>query len=127
MKGLTPLLLAAALAAPPFATAAPADATTVYAAGDIARCTYRDPAWSSAAATAATVAHGLAREPGAVVLALGDLTYPVGAAGEFRDCYDPTWGRFKDRTWPAPGNHEYYTPQAAPYFAYFGARAGRGW
>jgi len=99
----------------------------VYAAGDIARCAYPDPAYSGAAATAATVAAGLAQDPRAVVLALGDLTYPVGAAKEFSDCYAPTWGRFKDRTWPAPGNHEYYTPGATPYFAWWGARAGRGY
>jgi 3',5'-cyclic AMP phosphodiesterase CpdA len=100
---------------------------TVYAAGDIARCAYPDPAYSVAADTAATVAAGLAHDPQAVVLALGDLTYPRGAMKEFTDCYAPTWGRFKDRTWPAPGNHEYYTPDAKPYFAYWGARAGRGY
>jgi 3',5'-cyclic AMP phosphodiesterase CpdA len=101
-------------------------AITVYAAGDIARCPYRDAAYSGAAETAATVAAGLAHDPRAVVLALGDLTYPHGAATEFRDCYTPTWGRFKARTYPAPGNHEYYTAGAAPYFDYFGARAARG-
>jgi 3',5'-cyclic AMP phosphodiesterase CpdA len=100
---------------------------TAYAAGDIARCAYPDPAYSVAADTAATVAAGLAQDPRAVVLALGDLTYPRGAAKEFTDCYAPTWGRFKNRTWPAPGNHEYYTPGAKPYFAYWGARAGRGY
>ena len=99
----------------------------VYAAGDIARCAYHDAAYSGAAATADTVAAGLAQDPRAVVLAVGDLTYPVGTAQEFTDCYGPTWGRFKDRTWPAPGNHEYYTPGATPYFAYWGARAGRGY
>ena len=99
---------------------------TVYAAGDIARCRHPDPRWSGASDTAALVAAGLAADRGAVVLTLGDHTYPRGAAREFADCYDPTWGRFKDRTWPTPGNHEYYTRGAAPYFAYFGARAGRG-
>ncbi|WP_322404445.1 metallophosphoesterase family protein [Massilia luteola] len=125
-----PLRAAAALAAFVSASAAAAGADsgiTVYAAGDIARCAYPDPAYSVAAETAATVAAGLAQDPRAVVLALGDLTYPVGAAKEFTDCYAPTWGRFKDRTWPAPGNHEYYTPGAKPYFAYWGARAGRGY
>jgi 3',5'-cyclic AMP phosphodiesterase CpdA len=100
---------------------------TVYAAGDIARCTHPDTRWSGAADTAAVVAAGLAADPGAVVLSLGDHTYPRGTSAEFAGCYDPTWGRFKDRTWPAPGNHEYYTKDAAPYFAYFGARAGRGY
>jgi len=118
--------LLAALAGPA-AAAAPDEGVTVYAAGDIARCAYPDPAYSGAADTAATVAAGLAQDPRAVVLALGDLTYPRGAAREFTDCYAPTWGRFKDRTWPAPGNHEYYTPGATPYFAWWGERAGRGY
>jgi 3',5'-cyclic AMP phosphodiesterase CpdA len=118
------LLAAASLNA---AAASPDQGITVYAAGDIARCAYRDPAYSGAADTAATVAAGLAQDPQAVVLALGDLTYPHGAMKEFTDCYAPTWGRFKDRTWPAPGNPEYYTPGAKPYFAYWGARAGRGY
>jgi 3',5'-cyclic AMP phosphodiesterase CpdA len=99
---------------------------SVYAAGDIARCAHPDPRFSGAADTAAIVAAGLADDPGAVVLTLGDHTYPRGRAGEFARCYAPTWGRFKDRTWPTPGNHEYSTPGAAPYFAYFGARAGNG-
>ena len=43
---------------------------------------------------------------------------------EFISCYEPTWGRFKDRTYPAPGNHEYNTPAAIGYFGYFGAAAG---
>jgi len=105
---------------------AAAPGVTVYAAGDIARCV-GGPAWSGAAETAATVAAGLAADPGAIVLTLGDHTYPRGTAQEFADCYGPTWGRFKDRTWPAPGNHEYYTPGATPYFAYFGERAAQGW
>ncbi|TFW35759.1 metallophosphoesterase family protein [Massilia horti] len=100
---------------------------TIYAAGDIARCQHPDARFAGASDTAAIVAGGLAADPGAVVLTLGDSTYPVGAASEFANCYEPTWGRFKERTWPAPGNHEYYTPKAAPYFAYFGARAGKGY
>jgi hypothetical protein len=125
------LLLAATAFSPSFAETglppAPAPSVTVYAAGDIARCAYSDPAYSGAADTARTVAAGLATDPNAVVLTLGDHTYPHGTAREFADCYGPTWGRFKDRTWPAPGNHEYYTSKAAPYFAYFGERAARGW
>jgi 3',5'-cyclic AMP phosphodiesterase CpdA len=120
-----PLLLCLAAASLPARAAAPA--VTVYAAGDIARCADRDPAWSGAADTAALVAAGLAADPGAAVLALGDITYPRGAPAEFTDCYGPTWGKFKHRTWPAPGNHEYATPGAAGYFGYFGAVAGPGY
>jgi hypothetical protein len=53
-----------------------------------------------------------------------------GTAAEFRDCYGPTWGRFKARTRPAVGNHEYLTPGAGPYWDYFGSAAGargKGW
>jgi 3',5'-cyclic AMP phosphodiesterase CpdA len=108
------------------AHAAPAPGVTVYAAGDIARCAHPDPRFAGAADTGALVAAALAADPGAAVLTLGDHTYPSGRAAEFANCYAPTWGRFKDRTWPAPGNHEYYTDAAAAYFAYFGARAGAG-
>jgi hypothetical protein len=100
---------------------------TVYAAGDIASCAHADPAWSGAAATAALISAGLAAVPQAVVLALGDITYPVGALAEFTDCYGPTWGKFKHRTLPAPGNHEYATTGATGYFHYFGAAAGPGY
>jgi len=96
---------------------------TIYAAGDIARCKHPDPRWSGAAATAQLVEWALRADPRALVLTLGDHTYPNGTAREFADCYGPTWGRFRERTWPTPGNHEYNTPGAAPYFDYFGARA----
>mgnify|MGYP001594845990 FL=1 len=58
------------------------------------------------------------------VLAVGDMAYPKGTPEEFANCYEPTWGAFKDRTYPVPGNHDYGTPGATGYFAYFGARAG---
>ncbi len=114
------------LATAPFAGAAD-DVYTVYAAGDIARCKHPDPRWSGAAATADLVEPLLRADPRSAVLSLGDHTYPRGAAAEFANCYAPTWGRFRDRTWPTPGNHEYATPGAKPYFAYFGERAGRGY
>lgn len=114
-------LLPAGLAAAAGASAAP---VTVYAAGDIADCRYSRPAYSGAARTAAIIEAGLARDAGAVVLSLGDHSYPDGVAAEFQHCYQPTWGRFRDRTYPAPGNHEYATAGAGGYFDYFGARAG---
>jgi hypothetical protein len=72
----------------------------VVAAGDIATCS-------------GTGDEATARLIGGIdgtVLALGDNAYPDGSAEDFDECYDPTWGRFKDRTKPAPGNHEYHTP-----------------
>jgi len=120
-------LLAAALLLAASAPLAAAEAYTVYAAGDIARCKHPDPRWSGAAATADLLEPLLRADPHSAVLSLGDHTYPRGAASEFANCYAPTWGRFRDRTWPTPGNHEYATPGAKPYFAYFGERAGRGY
>ena len=58
------------------------------------------------------------------VFTLGDNAYPKGTATQFANCYDPSWGRHRDRTRPSPGNHDYATPGAAPYYAYFGTRAG---
>lgn len=60
--------------------------------------------------------------PGTVFTA-GDNAYPDGSADDFTECYDPGWGRHKARTYPAPGNHDYYTSGASGYFGYFGARA----
>lgn len=54
------------------------------------------------------------------VLTLGDLQYEAGSYSNFLSYYDPTWGRVKPITYPAPGNHEYGTPGAAGYFQYFG-------
>ena len=62
--------------------------------------------------------------PYATVFTLGDNAYPNGSAADFANCYDPTWGRFKDRTTPAVGGHDYTTPGASAYFNYFGAAAG---
>jgi 3',5'-cyclic AMP phosphodiesterase CpdA len=62
---------------------------------------------------------------GIPLLLLGDLAYYSGSTAEFAQCYDPIWGgALKAASYPAPGNHEYVTANASPYYAYFGARAG---
>lgn len=58
------------------------------------------------------------------VYTLGDNVYSSGTASQFSQCYDPTWGRHKTRTRPAPGNHDYSTSGAAGYYGYFGDLAG---
>ena len=58
------------------------------------------------------------------VFTLGDNVYDNGSASEYKECYDPTWGRHKARTRPAAGNHDYRTDDAGPYFRYFGDVAG---
>jgi hypothetical protein len=58
------------------------------------------------------------------VYTLGDNAYDSGTATEFANYYDPTWGRHKARTRPAPGNHDYNTSGATGYYNYFGSLAG---
>ena len=84
------------------------------AAGDIADCTNL----AGAEATAKIL-----EENAGVVAAIGDLAYPDGTRENFK-CYDQTWGRVKDRTRPAPGNHEFHSQGATFYFEYFGKAAG---
>ena len=46
----------------------------------------------------------------AAVLALGDIQYYCGGYEAFLQSYDRSWGRVKNITRPAVGNHEYLTP-----------------
>ena len=70
-----------------------------------------------------------------IVCTLGDQQYPSGTLTEYRNGYDRTpWGSaLGSRTKPVPGHHEYETPGAAGYFAYFDVppfyayAIGNGW
>lgn len=114
---------AAAVALPPLlvfglpgaeAQTEPTAAPTVIAAGDIAKC--GNPGAEKTAALIDSL-------PG-TVLPLGDLAYEDGTKAEFDGCYTPTWGRFRDRSRPTTGNHEYNQKDASPYFDYWGEAAG---
>ena len=87
---------------------------TMLGAGDIGMCGRPE-----VAETARLVA-GLEGD----VLLAGDIAYMQGTAANFRDCFNPFWGQFRSRWHPTPGNHEYESAGAAPYFAYFGDAAG---
>ena len=94
--------------------ASSAASVVLVGAGDIAVCgSSRDEA---TAALLDTI-------PGTVFTA-GDNAYPDGSATNFSQCYEPSWGRHKSRTFPSPGNHDYHIQDAADYFAYFGSNAG---
>ena len=56
------------------------------------------------------------------VLPLGDLQYENGELQNFAQYYGPTWGRLHAISYPVPGNHEYGTPAAAGYHAFWGPR-----
>src|SRR5690242_8740646 len=88
---------------------------TLVGAGDIVTCKHLDSAESTAKL--------IEQIPG-TVFAAGDLAYEKGSPAEFKNCYDPTWGKFKNRTKPALGNHEYGGQTADGYFQYWGAQAG---
>jgi len=59
-----------------------------------------------------------------LVLTFGDNQYEDATLDKFLRSYDLSWGRFKHKTRPAVGNHEYLTSSAGGYFDYFGSLAG---
>lgn len=83
-------------------------------AGDIASCS------STGDEATANLLDGIE----GTVFTTGDNVYNSGTDAEFNNCYEPSWGRHKGRTYPTPGNHEYNTANASGYFNYFGAVAG---
>jgi acid phosphatase type 7 len=88
---------------------------TLVGAGDIS--------WCGNLTGAEATAKLIDKIPG-TVFAAGDLAYDKGSYEEFENCYQPTWGRFRDRTKPTPGNHEYSGSVASGYFRYWGEQAG---
>jgi len=124
MRVLHALLIIITLALPGPVLAAQATPPPVgpvlVGAGDIANC-YNDHDEDTAA---------LLDDIDGTVFTLGDNAYDAGSLEDFNNCYDPSWGRHLERTHPVPGNHDYRTANAEPYFAYFGDRAGEpgeGW
>jgi PKD repeat protein len=88
---------------------------TLVGAGNIARCDRVNDE-----ATAALL-DGIA----GTVFALGDAAFPNGTPANYQNCYDPSWGRHKARTYPVTGNHDYDSSATAlGYFSYYGAVAG---
>lgn len=98
----------------PTPTSLPAPDPVLVGAGDIASC---ESEGDEATAALLDGTEG-------TIFTTGDNAYPGGTFEQFTNCYDPTWGRFKDRTFPSPGNHDYGTAGAEEYFRYFGTAAG---
>ncbi|MFE4257749.1 discoidin domain-containing protein [Streptomyces sp. NPDC056883] len=102
-------------------TPPPTGAFTVVAAGDIAaQCTASD----SSCAHPKTAAQAQKINP-KFYLTMGDNQYDDARLVDYKAYYDKSWGAFKDKTRPVPGNHETYDPAGplAGYKAYFGAVA----
>jgi hypothetical protein len=92
----------------------PLPAETILVAGNIATC-----GGTNDEATGA-----LLDNLEGTIFTLGDNAFPNGSTEAYRDCYTPSWGRHKPRTYAALGNHEYNSGTAAASFDYFGARVG---
>jgi acid phosphatase type 7 len=100
---------------PPIVPAPGTASTTVNILGDTGWC--GSPAM-------APIARLFDRFDGDIILA-GDLAYPSGTQADFRNCFEPSFGKFKSRMRASPGNHEYMASASAePYFTYFGDRSG---
>ncbi len=88
--------------------------STLIAVGDIASCESHGD----------EMTYALVGALNGPVLLLGDAAYPDGSKSDFEYCFEPSWGEHRERIRPAPGNHEYHTPDAKAYFDYFGKAAG---
>lgn len=94
----------------------------IAAVGDIA-------CQASAPVTAATCRHGyVARaikrtRPDSVWL-LGDIQYPKATLADLQASFGKFFAPMRGLWRPTPGNHEYYTPNAAGYYDFFGKAAG---
>lgn len=60
----------------------------------------------------------LADIPGTIFTA-GDNSNEDGTSYEYLNCFGPSWGRYLDRLYPSPGNHDYGTDNGSAYYDYF--------
>lgn len=100
-------------------TSVPDKGEVVLAVGDLTDC--RGPDAEVAA---------LVRSLDGTILMPGDLAYDVGSAEDFEKCFLPAYGSELDRIRAVPGDNDYGTPNAQPYFDVMAGRAGdpgAGW
>jgi hypothetical protein len=111
----------------PAAQVALSGASIFIGAGDIAGCGQNNDQLTAMLVDSLLKADSIAKVNDAVFTA-GDNVYDSGTPDEFLRCFTPTWGdptkRIMKKIHPSPGNHEYLSPAANGYYAYFGAAAG---
>ena len=92
----------------------------VLAFGDAADC--RTPSEN--------VAKLVTETPGEVLI-VGDIAYPVGSKANIDDCFSPLYDSTLDRLHAVPGDNDYKTDDATPFFDKLGAdragQSGQGW
>ena len=87
---------------------------TLLAAGDVAACTGGELATAK-----------LIDKVDGTIVVLGDAAYTSRRdTNTYLSCFDPSWGFFKERIRPVPGNHDLEPNMIKKYFAYFGKAAG---
>lgn len=106
--------------------APPAASPILIGAGEITSCS------STAGPLAtATLINGMLADTNVTVFTTGDNLDDVTPGGTYEQCFQPTWGQFKDRTFYSIGNNDYEGGRgAAGVQAYFGDRIGpdgKGW
>jgi hypothetical protein len=106
--------------------ASPARAAPVIAAAGAISCDPADPDFNSGLGVSGfcrqqRTADLIAGNGYDAVLALGDQQYQAGTLENYLASYDLSWGHFKAKTHPIPGNHEYEDPAggAEGYFDYW--------
>jgi hypothetical protein len=102
-------------------------ASVLIGTGDIGNCNNRGAEWTAVLMDSVLRADSAAKVHDEA-MTLGDNAYPDGSARDFALCFAPTWGDstklIMKNIRPAPGNHEHLSGLAAPYYQYFGSRAG---
>lgn len=88
---------------------------SILAAGNIATC---DNTFDEATAKI------LGNYPTDTILPLGNSVFPQGTFDAYTQCFAPSWGKYKERMKPIPGNRDYQVPGAAGYFQYYRRLAG---
>ena len=104
-----------------------AGAVVMIGAGDIAMCGQTGDEQTAAIVDSVLRVDSIANVAN-VVFTAGDNAYPAGTVEQFARCFGSSWGSSTTRIMkyirPSPGNHDYNTSGAVPYFSYFGSRAG---
>ena len=111
----------------PAAEVALSGAAVLIGAGDIASCGDIGDEGTARLVDSVLKVNAAARVPTAV-FTLGDHAYPMATDRQFRRCFTPSWGDSKKGIMaairPSMGNHDWQASRGAPYYRYFGPKAG---
>jgi hypothetical protein len=102
----------------PQPTTPPGD-PVILAAGDIAKCGGGTPAPGSGAFITSDMLLG---DIGSI-FTLGDNSNDSGSLSDYQNCFEPTWGRLRDRLYIGMGNHDIGNA-GQDFFTYFSGMTG---